>query len=269
MGQVLAMERDKQKVINRIDQMFSEKKDILSIYYTAGFPNLDDTIKIASCLEQSGADMLEIGIPFSDPVADGPTIQASSKQALVNGMTLSLLFDQLKELRDEVSIPVLLMGYMNPILQFGVEQFCKKCVEVGIDGTILPDLPLQEFDDHFTTYFELYGLANISLISPNTSKERIELIDSRSNGFIYMVSSASVTGAKSGVQEGQLNYYQRVKEMNLNSSKLIGFGISDKESFENACAYAEGAIVGSAFINQLTEDSSFEGIQSFIHSIKN
>ncbi len=253
---------------NRINKIFKEKEAILSIYYTAGFPNLEDTLMIATALEKSGADMLEIGIPFSDPVADGPTIQQSSKQALDNGITLALLFEQLRDLREKVRIPVLLMGYINPILQFGIEKFCDNCKEVGIDGTIIPDLPVQEYQDSYDSHFKSAGLENIFLISPNTSKERIEKIDSISNGFIYMVSSASITGAKEGLQEGQLEYYQRIQKMKLKSPKLIGFGISNRETFNKACEHAEGAIIGSAFINQLENDPSDEGIQKFVHSIK-
>jgi len=254
--------------MNRIEETFEERDAILNIYYTAGFPDLNDTVRIAKALEKSGADMLEIGIPFSDPVADGPTIQDSSKLALENGMKLSLLFEQLKELRSKVQIPVLLMGYVNPIIQFGIENFCRKCAEVGIDGTIIPDLPIQEYEEHYAAHFEEAGLANIFLISPNTGAKRIAEIDEKSTGFIYMVSSAGVTGAKSEVQEGQLDYFKRIADMKLKSPKLIGFGISNSQTFHSACKYAEGAIIGSAFVNQLKEDASDEGIRDFIHSIR-
>ncbi len=254
--------------MNRINEIFERKRSILSIYYTAGFPQLKDTLRIAVSLERSGADMLEIGIPFSDPVADGPTIQQSSAKALQNGMTLALLFEQLAELRKDVRIPVLLMGYVNPILQYGIENFCDKCAELGIDGTIIPDLPVREFEDSYRDYFRSKGLANVFLISPNTSKERIEAVEEISDAFIYMVSSASVTGAKAELQEGQQEYYQRIQAMNLSNPKLIGFGISNRKTFEKACSHAEGAIIGSAFINQLNEDPSEDGIREFIHSIK-
>lgn len=253
---------------NRIEGAFANKERVLNIYYTAGFPNLNDTIRIAEALEASGADMLEIGIPFSDPVADGPTIQTSSKTALDNGITLSLLFDQLKKLRKRVQIPVLLMGYVNPIIQFGVENFCRKCVEVGIDGTIIPDLPIEEFEEHYKLHFEAAGLSNIFLISPNTSKERIEQIDAKSSGFIYMVSAAGVTGAKEQIQQGQLEYFDRIQAMELKSPRLIGFGISNNQTFKNACKYAEGAIIGSAFVSQLAEGASDESIKEFIHAIR-
>ena len=254
--------------MNRIEEIFQQQSDILNIYYTAGFPNLDDTVRIAQSLEESGVDMLEIGIPFSDPVADGPTIQASSKTALDNGITLVGLFDQLKNLRNKVEIPVLLMGYLNPIIQFGIEAFCRKCKEVGIDGTIIPDLPIKEFEEHYRVHFEAAGLSNIFLISPNTSTERIEEIDGKSSGFIYMVSAPGVTGAKEQIQQGQLAYFERIKAMELKSPKLIGFGISNSQTFNTACNYAEGAIIGSAFVNQLTNDSSDEGIKNFINRIR-
>lgn len=254
--------------VNRIDETFKSKESILNIYFTAGFPRLHDTLRIAKSLQDAGVDMLEIGIPFSDPLADGPTIQDSSQKALENGMNMEELFKQLKELRKEVSIPVLLMGYINPILQFGLEAFCEKCNEVGIDGVIVPDLPMQEYLDHHQPYFKKAGLHNIFLISPNTSEDRIKLIDQNSNGFIYMVSSSSITGAKSSVQEGQLAYYKRVEAMSLRNPRLIGFGISNKETFDAACKYADGAIIGSAFINQLNADDSDEGIRSFVQKVK-
>ncbi len=255
--------------MNRIDKAFIQGKNILNIYFTAGFPNLEDTVRIALDLERAGAEMLEIGIPFSDPVADGPTIQASSEKALKNGMTISELFKQLGELRKEVTVPVLLMGYINPIIQFGIDRFCKKCAEVGIDGLIIPDLPMQEYLDDYQSHFKMNGIHNIFLISPNTSEERIGMIDDNSSGFIYMVSSASITGAKSTVQDGQTAYYQRIQNMNLKNPRLIGFGISNKETFDAACEYADGAIIGSAFVNQLNEDASEKGIKDFINTIKN
>ncbi|MEO9484231.1 MAG: tryptophan synthase subunit alpha [Ekhidna sp.] len=253
---------------NRIDQVFKEKKDILNVYFTAGYPNLDDTIQIARSLEKAGADMLEIGMPFSDPVADGPTIQESSQRALENGMSIKQLFEQLQSLRSEVSIPVLLMGYVNPVIQFGIDRFCEKCQEVGIDGLIIPDLPMQAYLDNYSSKFKSAGIHNIFLISPNTSEERIKQIDEKSGGFIYVVSSSSITGAKSGVQEGQVEYYKRIESMQLNTPSLIGFGISDHETFSTACTYASGAIIGSAFIKQLKENPSDEGIRGFVEKIK-
>lgn len=261
MGKVLTMQ-------NRIDQIFEERKDILNIYFTAGFPSVDDTVRIAKALEEAGADMLEIGMPFSDPVADGPTIQDSSQTALENGMTIQKLFEQLENLRNEVSIPVLLMGYINPIIQFGIQRFCDKCAEVGVDGVIVPDLPMQEYLESYQSQFQAKGLHNIFLISPNTSDDRIRQIDQYSGGFIYMVSSSSITGAKTGVQDGQMEYYKRIKEMELRNKRLVGFGISDKETFDAACEFADGAIIGSAFIRQLKGDASEAGIKQFVKNIK-
>ena len=257
------------RVMNRIDHVLNERENILNVYFTAGFPEMEDTLRIARSLEESGADIIEIGIPFSDPIADGPTIQASSMTALENGMTLEKLFDQLSDLRKEVTIPVLLMGYLNPIHQFGIEKFCQECERVGVDGIIVPDLPISEYLEEYQEVFQTHGLHNIFLISPNTSEERIRLIDKESSGFIYMVSSSSITGAKKGLEEGQISYFERINGMNLHNPRLIGFGISDKASFEKACKYANGAIIGSAFINQLTEDATDEAINNFVKSIKN
>lgn len=255
--------------MNRIDKAFLDREDhLLNVYFTAGFPQLNDTLRIAGALEHAGADLIEIGLPFSDPVADGPTIQASSTLALKNGMSLKLLFEQLKDLREQVTIPVLLMGYINPVLQYGFERFCEKCREVGVDGLILPDLPMDEYEELYQNVLEKYGLYNVFLISPQTSEARIRRIDGLSKGFIYMVSSASITGARTGISGEQLAYFQRVRQMKLKNRRLIGFGISDRDTFSTACAYADGAIVGSAFINLLTRDPSEEAIRNFVQSIK-
>jgi tryptophan synthase alpha chain len=255
---------------NRIEQLFEEEKErILSVYFSAGFPRLNDTSGIMKYLDKSGADIIEVGIPFSDPVADGPTIQESNKAALDNGISLKLIFEQLADIRKEVNIPIILMGYINPVLQYGIEAFCEKCAEVGVDGVILPDLPMQEYLDAYKSTFEKYGLHNIFLITPQTSESRVREIDDNSKGFIYMVSSASTTGAKMDISEEQVNYFQRIKEMNLNNPTLIGFGISNKETFDQACTYASGAIIGSAFINVLKNASNLqEDISEFIKSIK-
>lgn len=256
--------------MNRIDQAFAENNGrLLNVYFTAGYPALDDTVRIARALEEGGADIIELGLPFSDPVADGPTIQESSTKALANGMTIKLLFEQLKDLRENVKVPVLLMGYINPVLQFGFERFCQKCQEVGVDGLIIPDLPMYEYEEMYHDILRKYGLYNVFLITPQTSDERIKKIDGLSSGFIYMVSSASITGAKSGISSQQISYFQRVKALNLTNKKLIGFGISNYETFDKACEYADGAIVGSAFIKQLTEDSSDKAIKDFVHSLQN
>lgn len=256
--------------MNRIDQAFiDKKKDLLNVYFTAGYPQLKDTLEIAENLEKGGADLIEIGLPFSDPIADGPTIQESSTKALGNGMSLKLLFEQLADLRKKVTVPVLLMGYINPVLQFGFEAFCQKCQKVGIDGLILPDLPMYEYEEMYKDILEQYGLYNVFLITPQTSEERIRKIDGLSKGFIYMVSSASTTGAKTGISTQQIAYFERVKALQLKNKLLIGFGISDHTSFSKACEYADGAIVGSAFIKLLADNSSEENIQSYIQSLKN
>lgn len=255
---------------NRINQLFETKKEnILSVYFTAGYPGLNDTAEIIGLLEKYEADLIEIGMPFSDPTADGPTIQRSSEKALKNGMNLKLLFEQMAEIRKTVKIPLILMGYINPVLHYGMEAFCKKCAEVGIDGTILPDLPLEEYEEHYKKYFENYHLHNILLITPQTSEKRIRQIDAASSGFIYMVSSASVTGAGKKVEDFHQDYFERIQQMNLENPRLIGFGISDHETFSNACKYASGAIIGSAFIKSLKEDVANEkSISSFINRIK-
>jgi len=252
--------------VNRINQKLQENKKLLSIYFTAGYPDLVDTATIIQQLENSGVDFVEIGLPFSDPMADGPTIQASSTQALRNGMTTSILFEQLKEIRKTVDIPLIIMGYFNPILQYGVEAFCEKCSEIGIDGLIIPDLPVDVYNETYKTVFEKYGLINVFLITPQTSAERIRFIDSISNGFIYMVSSASVTGSQSGFGKEQTDYFKRIADMNLKNPQVIGFGISDKETFKQATAYAKGAIIGSAFIKHITEKGKGK-ISDFIRAI--
>jgi tryptophan synthase alpha chain len=218
-------------------------------------------------LEKNGVDMIEIGLPFSDPLADGPTIQASSTQALHNGMTTQVLFDQLKDIRKTVSIPLVIMGYFNPMLQYGVEEFCKKCAEIGIDGLIIPDLPVDVYADQYKATFEKYGLINIFLITPQTADERIRFIDSVSDGFIYMVSSASVTGSQTGFGNIQENYFKRIAGMNLNNPQIIGFGINNAETFKQATQFAKGAIIGSAFINHLTQNGTGK-IEEFVKGIR-
>ncbi len=258
------------KTENRINQLFKAKDGrILSVYYSAGFPALNDTVKIAELLQNSGADVIEIGVPYSDPIADGPTIQESNTRALKNGISINLLFEQLATIREKVSIPIVLMGYINPVLQYGIENFCAKCEEVGVDGLILPDLPMAEYLEDYKEVFEKHHLKNIFLITPQTSDERIQEIDRHSDGFIYMVSSASITGAKSGISDEQIRYFERVKNMQLKNPTLIGFGISNKETFDSACQYAQGAIIGSAFINVLNESNNLESdIEKYIKSVK-
>ncbi|ULC59080.1 tryptophan synthase subunit alpha [Flaviramulus sp. BrNp1-15] len=254
--------------MNRINQKLKEDKKLLSIYFTAGYPNINDTVSIIQDLEKNGVDMIEIGLPFSDPLADGPTIQASSTQALKNGMTTEVLFNQIKDIRKTVSIPLIIMGYFNPMLQYGVEAFCKKCQDIGIDGLIIPDLPVDVYHEEYQAIFEKYGLINVFLITPQTGVERINFIDSVSNGFIYMVSSASTTGAKSGFGDEQTNYFKRIDEMNLKNPQIIGFGISDNKTFSQATQYAKGAIIGSAFIKHLTHEG-VTSIDKFVNSILN
>jgi len=252
---------------NRITTRLEDDKKLLSIYFTAGYPALNDTVKIIQDLEKNGVDMIEIGLPFSDPLADGPTIQESSTDALKNGMSTEILFCQLKDIRKSVSIPLIIMGYFNPILQYGVEAFCKKCQEIGIDGLILPDLPLDVYQEDYEATFKRYGLLNIFLITPQTSDARIRQIDDASNGFIYMVSSASVTGSKSRFGQEQERYFERIASMNLKNSQIVGFGIKDAETFQQATKTAKGAIIGSAFIKHLTANS-VDSISEFVNTIR-
>ena len=253
--------------MNRIIKKLQKPQKLLSIYFTAGYPELHDTVSIIKSLEDNGVDMIEIGLPFSDPLADGPTIQDSSTTALKNGMSSELLFQQLAEIRTTVNIPLIIMGYFNPILQFGVADFCKKCQEVGIDGLIIPDLPADVYNEQYRHIFETYGLINIFLITPQTSEERIRFIDSISNGFIYMVSSASVTGSQSGFGLEQETYFERIHAMQLKNAQIVGFGIKDKATFDKATQYAKGAIIGSAFIKMLTKEGT-NGISNFINSVR-
>ena len=253
--------------MNRINKKLQEKENILSIYFSAGYPSLNDTARIIEDLEKSGVDLIEIGLPFSDPLADGPTIQNSATEALKNGMSSHLLFEQLKDIRKTVKIPLIIMGYFNPIIQYGVEEFCQKCAEMGIDGLIVPDLPLEIYIDEYKALFEKYGLINVLLITPQTSESRIRLIDSVSEGFIYTVSSASVTGNSAGFGTTQEAYFKRIQDMNLKNPQLIGFGIHDKETFSKASEFAKGGIIGSAFIKHLTENG-VEKIDDFVKAIR-
>jgi len=239
---------------NRIVDLFANKKrDILSIFYTAGFPALDSTVEIAHSLQEAGVDLIEIGIPFSDPIADGPAIQASNKIALDNGMTVKKLLEQTKEIRRSVTLPVILMGYLNPVMQYGMERFCKEAAGAGVDGLILPDMPMQ----------------NTFLISPTTSEDRIRKIDAATHGFIYAVSASSTTGAKSDFTAGQEAYFKRLKAMALKNPFLVGFGISNRATFSKACEYGSGAIVGSAFINILNSSKDFKNdIGSFVSALR-
>lgn len=238
--------------MNRINQLFADnKKDLLSIYFCAGAPTLDGTANVIRTLAANGISMIEIGIPFSDPMADGPVIQDAATKALRNGMSLKLLFEQLKDIRRDVDIPLILMGYMNPIVRFGFEAFCQKCVEVGIDGMILPDLPFKDYMEEFKPIADRYDLRIIMLITPETSEERIRFIDSNTDGFIYMVSSAAITGAQKEFDAAKQAYFNKVHAMNLQHPTMIGFGISNKQTLESAQANANGAIIGSKFVQLL------------------
>jgi len=243
--------------MNRITHLFQEKKrDILSVYFTAGFPNLNDTAIILQELQNKGIDLVEVGIPFSDPMADGPVIQESATQALRNGMSLKVLFDQLKDIRKQIHIPLIMMGYLNPIMQYGFENFCKDCVKTGIDGVIIPDLPYADYIADYKNIADRYQLKMIMMITPETSEERIRLIDVNTNGFIYMVSSAAITGAQQKFNDDKQSYFSRINQMNLQNPRLIGFGISNKATYDAANANAAGVIIGSKFIQLLKEETS-------------
>jgi tryptophan synthase alpha chain len=254
--------------MNRINKLFSKKKNILSIYFTAGYPGLNDTIEIIKILDEFGVDMIEVGMPFSDPIVDGPIIQGSSKKAIANGMNIKLLFNQLSKIRKFTQMPIILMGYINPVYQFGYNNFIKKLIECGIDGVILPDLPLDDYLVSFKEEFDKNNLSYISLVSPNTSVNRIRQIDNLSKGFIYVVSSSSITGKRRDFTKSQIQYFNKVNKLNLSNPTIIGFGISDKKSFEVACKYSNGAIIGSKFIQSLLASNLKKSIKNFINSIR-
>lgn len=254
-------------MINRIDKKFQEDKKLLSIYFSAGHPSLEDTVPILKKLQAAKVDMVEIGLPFSDPLADGPTIQESSTQALSNGMTTDKLFSQLENIREYINIPLVLMGYFNPMMQFGIEKFCKCCESIGIDGLIIPDLPVNIYHEKYKILFDKHGLYNMFLITPQTPEKRIRYIDKVSNGFIYMVSSASVTGAKNTFGDSQKDYFKRISGMRLSSPTVVGFGISNASTYSTAIEHSNGAIIGSAFIKFL-EDKGVNKIADFISSIR-
>lgn len=256
--------------MNRINKLFQEKKEkVLSIYFTAGHPAPDTAVEIIQLLEKNGVDMIEIGIPFSDPLADGPVIQKSSQYALEHGMSLKKLLSEIEDIRKSVSIPLLLMGYFNTIMSFGVEAFCKKISEIGIDGVILPDLPLDVYHEEYQSLFQKYGIIPVFLITPSTPKERIIETNAISEGFIYMVSTSSTTGAKDGFTNDSLAYFKRINDLKLKVPVLTGFGISNKITFDQACSNSAGAIIGSAFVKAVDGNGSLnEKISKFISQFK-
>ena len=253
--------------MNRINQTLNQDKKLLSIYFTAGFPQLEDTVPILEQLQEADVDMIELGLPFSDPLADGPTIQESSTQALRNGMTTDKLFTQLEGIRARIHVPLIVMGYFNPMMQYGVERFCRRCQEVGIDGLIIPDLPADVYHTQYQSLFQQYGLLNMFLITPQTPDERIRYIDQVSEGFIYMVSSAATTGAQGSFGDTQQHYFQRIADMKLQSKLLVGFGISNAETYQSAVTHSQGAIIGSAFIKHL-EANGNQSVQAFVKTIR-
>ena len=256
--------------MNRINQLFSSNpKDLLSIYFCAGTPTLEGTAEVIRALEKHGVNMIEIGIPFSDPMADGIVIQNAATQALRNGMSLKLLFEQLHNIRRDVKIPLILMGYLHPIMQFGVEDFCRQCAACRIDGVIIPDLPFKDYQEHFRNIAEQYDIKVIMLITPETSEERVHEIDEHTDGFIYMVSSAATTGAQQDFDEQKRAYFKKIEKMNLRNPRMVGFGIGNRATFRAACDNASGAIIGSRFVTLLNEEKDPEkAILRLIDGIK-
>lgn len=254
--------------MNSIQKIFQEKdRNLLSIYFTCGYPELNDTNTVIKALEKNNVDFIEVGLPYSDPLADGPTIQDSSQQALKNGINLDIVFKQLMDIKATNKTPLVLMGYLNQMLKYGEDNFCQKVVACGIDTLIIPDLPMVEFENHYRALFDKYGLTNVFLITPHTSEDRIRKIDAYTNAFIYVVASASITGAKGEISPKQIAYFNRIKALNLQSKLIIGFGISDKTTFTTACSYANGAIIGSAFIKNL-KTNGINAIGNFIGSVR-
>ena len=244
--------------MNKINQLFENNKGrkLLSLYFCAGCPSLDNTGEVIKTMQRRGIDMIEVGIPFSDPLADGPVIQSAATQALKNGMSLKKLFGQLKDIKDEVQIPLVLMGYLNPILHYGIEAFCQSCVESGVSGAIIPDLPFKDYQDIVKPVADKYDLRIIMLITPETSEERIRFIDEHTDGFIYMVSSAAITGAQKSFDDAKQEDFRRINDMNLRNPRMIGFGISNKQTLEAAQQNAAGAIIGSKFVTLLNESNN-------------
>ena len=258
--------------MNKINKLFAESKDrkLLSLYFCAGCPTLEGTGEVIKTMERRGIDMIEVGIPFSDPLADGPVIQSAATQALKNGMSLRKLFAQLREIKDEVSIPLVLMGYLNPILHYGIEAFCQSCVESGVSGMIIPDLPFKDYQDMVKPIADKYGLRVIMLITPETDEERIRFIDDNTDGFIYIVSSAAITGAQKNFDDSKQEYFRRINAMNLRNPRMIGFGISNKQTLEAAQQNAAGAIIGSKFVTLLNEaGNADEALDRLFEALEN
>ncbi len=257
--------------MNKINQLFENNKGrkLLSLYFCAGCPSLDNTGEVIKTMQRRGIDMIEVGIPFSDPLADGPVIQSAATQALKNGMSLKKLFGQLKDIKDEVQIPLVLMGYLNPILHYGIEAFCQSCVESGVSGAIIPDLPFKDYQDIVKPVADKYDLRIIMLITPETSEERIRFIDEHTDGFIYMVSSAAITGAQKSFDDAKQEYFRRINNMNLRNPRMIGFGISNKQTLEAAQQNAAGAIIGSKFVTLLNEsDNADEALDKLFDALE-
>lgn len=254
--------------MNRIDELFArKKKNVLNVYCTAGYPKLDSTVEVLTALQQNGTDLIEIGMPYSDPLADGPVIQQSNMVALENGMSISILFQQLQQVRATIQVPIILMGYMNPIMQYGLEKFCAAAAAVGVDGIILPDLPMYEFETIYQLLFTKHGLKFIFLVTPETGEERIRKIDSLSSGFLYAVSSSSTTGNNKAISD-QSVYFEKLQEMKLTNPILVGFGIKDKATFQSAAASTNGAIIGSAYIKALQHSNNIEATtKEFLNTI--
>ena len=255
--------------MNRIDDIFSKKDGLLSIYFTAGYPNLNDTMTVLTNLQKAGVDFVEIGMPFSDPLADGPVIQRASLDALNNGMTLRTLLSQLKDMRKTITIPVTLMGYINPIMHYGVENFLRDAAACGVDALIVPDLPWQEYLEKYKALFDKYNLHSIPLIAPQTPDERMKYLDANADGFIYMVASAGITGNIKTSEDYRTRYFDHVASLGLKNKRMIGFGVKNNEGYKHACAHASGAIIGTAFVNHIKENGvSEESIKSFVDKIK-
>jgi tryptophan synthase alpha chain len=253
--------------MKRLKELFERKQQgILNVYCTAGYPQLNSTVEVMKCLQANGADLIELGMPYSDPLADGPVIQASSSKALQNGMTISKLFEQLKDFRKDVHVPVILMGYLNPLLQYGFENFCAKAAEVGIDGLIIPDIPMYEYENEYRDAIKKYDLDFIFLVTPETSAERIKKLDELSSGFLYAVSSSSITGSDKDFSSVE-NYLKGLKDMKLKNPILVGFGIKDKNTFQTACKYANGAIIGSAYIKAIENSNTEEATKKFLEGV--